>query len=49
MKKCGSQVGELEQLTLKTVILYDDRDGEIHMTQLVGFVVTDLVSVDLVG
>ena len=32
VKKCGSQVGELDQLKLKTVVLYDYRDEEIHMT-----------------
>jgi len=46
IKKCGSQVGELEHLKSKTIILYDDRDDKIHMTQPVGFVVVDLVSFD---
>ena len=46
VKKHGSQVGELNQLKLKTVILHNDRDGEIHMTQPVGFITADLVSVD---
>ena len=46
MKKHGSQVGELDQLKLKTVVLHDDHDDEIHMTQLVRFVATDLISVD---
>ena len=46
MKKCEFQVGELDQLKLKIVILHDDRDDETHMTQPVGFVAADLISVD---
>ena len=46
MKKYGSQVGELDQLNLKTVDLHGHCDDEIHMTQLVGFVAADLISVD---
>jgi len=46
MKKCGSQVGELNQLKLKTDVFHDDRDGEMHMTQLVGFVTIDMVLVN---
>ena len=46
MKKYGSQVGEVDQLKLKTVILRDDCDDKIHMTQPVGLVATDLISVD---
>ena len=46
VKKYRSQVSELDQLKLKIVILHDNRDKEIHMTQLVGFVAADLVLVD---
>ena len=46
VKKRGSQVGELYQLKLKIVVLYDDRDSEIHMTQSVGFITAILVSDD---
>jgi len=45
MKKCGSQVGELDQLKLKVVILHDGIGKEIYMTQPVGFVTADLNSV----
>ena len=38
MKKRVSQVDELDKLQLKTILLHDDRDEEIHMTQLVGFI-----------
>ena len=41
MKKHESQVGELDQLKLKTVILNDDHN--VHMTQPVGFVTVDLI------
>ena len=30
---------------LKTDVLHDDRDGEVHMAQPDGFIVTELVSV----
>jgi len=33
VKKRESQVGELDQLKLKTVVLHNNRDSEIHMTQ----------------
>ena len=46
MKKPEFQVSELDQLKLKIVILHDDCDDEIHMTQPVGFVAADLISVD---
>jgi len=46
VKKRGSQVCELDQLKMKTGVLYDDHDGEIHMTQPVGFIATKLISVD---
>jgi len=32
VKKRESQIGELDQLTLKIDVLYGDRDCEIHMT-----------------
>ena len=34
MKKRGSQVGELEQLKLKVVVLHDDIDKDIHNFEL---------------
>ena len=46
MKKRGSQVGELDQLKLKTIVLHNNRDDEIHITQTVEFVTVDLISVD---
>jgi len=46
VKKREFQVGELDQLKLKTVVLHDDRDKEIHMTQPAGFVAADLVSIN---
>ena len=46
MKKHGSQVGELDKLKLKTVILHDDCNVEIHMTKPDEFVAADLVSAD---
>ena len=49
MKKRESQsrstVGDLERLKLKVVVLHDSIGKEIHMTQLVGFVTTDMVIV----
>ena len=45
MKKRGPQIGELDQLKLKTVVLDDDHDGGIHMTHPIGFVATYLFSV----
>ena len=44
VKKCGSQVGELDQLKLKTIIFHDDHDDDIHMTQPVEFVAANLIS-----
>ena len=46
VKNRGSQVGEFDQLKLKTVLLHDDLDKEIHMTQPIGFVPADLISVN---
>jgi len=45
VKKRESQVGKLDQLKWKTTLLHGDRDGEIHMTQPVGFVAAKSVSV----
>ena len=45
VKKHEYQVDELDQLKLKTVVLYDDRGEEIHMTQPVEFIDTDSISV----
>ena len=45
VKKRESQVGELDQLKLKTVILHDDREEEVHMPRLFGFVVAKSVLV----
>jgi len=44
VKKRGSQVGKLDQL--KTIVLHNDRDDELHITQTVEFVTVDLISVD---
>jgi len=49
VKKRGCQIGELDQLKLKTVVLHDGIGKEIHMTQLVGFVTADLKIIDLVA
>ena len=46
VKNRGSQVGEFDQLKLETVLLHDDLDKEIHMTQSIGFVPADLISVN---
>jgi len=46
VNKCESQLGEFDQLKLKNIVLQDDRDEEINMTQPVGFTIADLVSVD---
>jgi len=45
VKKRESHVDELYQFKLKTVVLYDDRDEEVHMTQPVRFVAAKSVSV----
>jgi len=49
VKKRESQLGDLDQLKLKTVALYSDRDEEIHVTQSVGFVAAESILVDLVS
>jgi len=41
VKKRESQVGELDKLKLKTAVLHDDQDGEIHKTRLVVFVASE--------
>ena len=46
VKKRKSQVSELDHLKLKTVVLHDDHDDEIHMTQPIEFITTNLISVD---
>jgi len=46
VKKCESQIGELDKLKLKVVVPYEGIGKEIHMTQSVGFVAADSVSVD---
>ena len=45
MKKRESQIGKLDQLKLKTVVLYGNQDGEVHMTQPVGFVAAKSIAV----
>ena len=45
MKKHESQVSEVDQLKLKIVFSMAIDDEEIHMTQLVGFVAAESVSV----
>jgi len=44
-EKREPQVDELDQLKLKTDVLHRDRDGEVHMTQLIGFVAEKSISV----
>ena len=38
VKKRESQIGELNKLKLKVVVLHDDIGKEVHMTQPVGFI-----------
>jgi len=45
VKKRESQVGELDQLKLKTTVLHGDQDEEFHMTQPVGFIAEKLLLV----
>jgi len=49
VKKRESQIGELHKLKLKVVILHDGIGKEVHMTQPVVFVASDLKTIDLVG
>ena len=39
------QVGELDQLKLKTFVLHDDENEELHMAHPVGFIAAKSVSV----
>ena len=45
MKKCEPQVSELDKLKLKAVVLHDSIGKEVHITQPVQFVATDLITV----
>ena len=45
VKKRESQIGELDKLKLKTVILHNGISKEVHMTQSVGFVAADSILV----
>ena len=45
VKKHESQVGEHDKLKFKAVVLHDGIGKEVHMTQLIGFVAIDSVSV----
>jgi len=45
VKKHASQIGEIDKLKLKAVVLYGGIGKEVHMTQPVGFVATNSVSV----
>jgi len=42
VKKRELQVGELDQLKLKTIDLHGDRDEEVHTTQSIGFIAAKL-------
>jgi len=45
VKKCESQIGELNKLKLKVNVLYDGIGKEAYMTEAVGFIAADSVSV----
>ena len=45
MKKLESQIGELDKLKLKAVVLYDGIGKEVHMTQPVRLAAENLVTV----
>jgi len=45
VKKHEYQVSELDQLKLKTAVLRDNRDSDVHMTQPVGFIAAKSVSI----
>ena len=49
VKKRGSQIGEVDQLKLKAIILHNGIGKEIHITPPVEFVVADLKTIDLVA
>ena len=42
VKKRESQIGELDKLKLKVIVLHDDIGKEIHMTQPVRFLLLEL-------
>jgi len=43
VKKCEFQIGELDKLKLKAVVLYNGIGKKVHMTYLVGFVAVDSI------
>ena len=45
VKKHESQVGERDKIKLKVVVLHDDIDNGVHMTQPVRFAAEDLITV----
>ena len=45
MKKHEFQIGKLDKLKLKVVVLHNDIGKEVHMTHLAQFVAADSVSV----
>jgi len=49
VKKYESQVDELDKLKLKVIILHDGIGKDVNMTQAVGFIATDLKTINLVG
>jgi len=49
VKKHESQISELDKLKLKVIILHDGIGKEVHMTQPVRSVVTDLATIDMVS
>ena len=44
MQKRESQIGELDKVKLMVIVLYDDIDNEVQITQLVQFIAADSVS-----
>ena len=48
MKKRESQIGELDKLNLKVVILHDGIGKEVHIIQPIGFIAANLKITDLV-
>jgi len=49
VKKRESQIGELDRLNLKVVVLDDGIGKEVHITQPLGLIAADLKITDLVG
>jgi len=45
VKKREPQVSELDKLKLMDIVLYDNIGKEVHMTQPVGFIASDSVSI----